>query len=62
MESRCWHLEDRKVRRERDRLRFELGIRKTLPPLSYYNLSAEQARVADDRALKAIALARTGRI
>ena len=45
-----WHIEDRRVRRTLDRVEYELGLRKTLPPPSYYNLTHKQIHAADERA------------
>lgn len=37
-----WHIEDRRVRCTLDYVEFKKGLRKTLPPKSYYDLTSEQ--------------------
>jgi hypothetical protein len=46
-----WSVVDRKRKRTLDKLEYEFGLRKTLPPASAYDLTDAQRGMADNRAL-----------
>jgi hypothetical protein len=51
--SECeWHLADRKARCELDSAKFTKGLRKSMPPKSYYDLDAEKYALAVERGKK----------